>query len=55
VDRRTADLQNPAGSITPGKLMELVVLDRDILSMKPAEMAVHVFMTVLGGQMVYPK
>jgi predicted amidohydrolase YtcJ len=42
------------GSITPGKLADLVVLDRDILAIDPMEIAdARVVMTVLGGQVVY--
>jgi predicted amidohydrolase YtcJ len=42
------------GSITPGKLADLVVLDRDILTIEPMEIAdAQVVMTVLGGQVVY--
>ncbi len=42
------------GSITPGKLADLVVLDRDIFEIDPRELKdVEVLMTVLGGQVVY--
>jgi len=42
------------GSITPGKLADLVVLDRDILAVEPSEIAeAQVVMTVLGGAVVY--
>jgi predicted amidohydrolase YtcJ len=42
------------GSITPGKLADLVVLDRDILAIEPMEIAeAQVVMTVLGGKEVY--
>ena len=42
------------GSITPGKLADLVVLDRDILAMEPMEIAeTEVVMTVLDGEVVY--
>jgi predicted amidohydrolase YtcJ len=44
------------GSITPGKLADLVVLDRDILAIEPAEIAkAQVLMTVFDGQVVYRK
>ena len=42
------------GSLTPGKLADLVVLDRDIFAVPPAEIAdARVDMTVVGGQIVY--
>jgi predicted amidohydrolase YtcJ len=49
---RQADL----GSITPGKLADLVVLDRDIRVIEPMEIAnVQIVMTVLGGQVVHER
>jgi hypothetical protein len=42
------------GSITPGKLADLVVLDRDIFAIEP--MGIHraqAVMTVFDGQVVY--
>jgi predicted amidohydrolase YtcJ len=46
--------ENEKGSITAGKLADLVVLSDDILSMDPAGIgAVKVEMTVLGGRLVY--
>ncbi len=42
------------GSITPGKLADLVVLDRDIFAIEPIEIAeTQVLMTVFDGQIVY--
>jgi hypothetical protein len=42
------------GSISPGKLADLVVLDRDILAIEPGEIAdTQVRMTVLDGEVVY--
>jgi predicted amidohydrolase YtcJ len=42
------------GSITPGKLADLVVLDRDIFTIEPMEIAqTQVVMTILGGKVVY--
>ena len=42
------------GSITPGKLADLVVLDRDIFTVEPMEIAhTQVVMTIFGGQVVY--
>jgi predicted amidohydrolase YtcJ len=47
---RQADL----GSITPGKLADLVVLDRDIFGIEAPEIAgAQVVLTVLDGQVVY--
>ena len=42
------------GSITPGKLADLIVLDRDIFAIDPMEIATaQVVMTVFDGQVVY--
>jgi predicted amidohydrolase YtcJ len=42
------------GSLTPGKLADLVVLDRDLFDIPPAEIAdTRVDMTVVGGQIVH--
>jgi len=42
------------GSITPGKLADLVVLDRDIFTVDPTEIAqTQVVMTVFDGRVVY--
>ncbi len=50
VTGRQADL----GSITPGKLADLAVLDRDPFALGPLEIAgVQVTMTVLNGEVVY--
>jgi len=44
------------GTITPGKLADLVILDRDILNIDPAEIEkVKVRMTVVDGRVVYEK
>ena len=44
------------GSIAPGKLADLVVLDRDIFSIPPEEIdRVAVRMTVFGGRVIYGK
>jgi predicted amidohydrolase YtcJ len=46
--------ENMKGSISPGKLADLVVLSRDIFSVPPREILdTHVVMTVLGGMVVY--
>jgi hypothetical protein len=42
------------GSLSPGKLADLVVLDRDIFSVPPAEIVeTQVVMTILGGDAVH--
>jgi hypothetical protein len=44
------------GSITPGKLADLAVLDRDIFAIVPMEIAqTQVVMTVFDGQVVYQR
>ena len=46
--------QDRLGTITPGKLADLVVLDRDLFAVEPAEIAdVRVVMTILDRQVVY--
>ncbi len=52
VSGREAEL----GSITPGKLADLVVLDRDIFAIPPGDIAeTAVTMTVFDGQVVYER
>jgi predicted amidohydrolase YtcJ len=42
------------GTITPGKLADLVILDRDIFKSPPTEIEkTRVQMTILGGEVVY--
>jgi predicted amidohydrolase YtcJ len=44
------------GSIEPGKLADMVVLDRDILSVPPEEIkSVQVETTIVGGTVVYQR
>lgn len=46
--------ENVKGSIAPGKLADLVVLDRDIFAMNPAELdQVDVTLTVVDGRIAY--
>jgi predicted amidohydrolase YtcJ len=46
--------ENVKGSITPGKLADLVVLSRDIFKIDPVEIEnVRVRMTITGGRVVY--
>jgi len=42
------------GTITPGKLADLVVLDRDIYTLPPSEIdQARVLVTILGGRIIY--
>nr|WP_299913441.1 amidohydrolase [Sphingomonas bacterium] len=42
------------GSITPGKLADIVILSRDILTIPPADLtSARVLFTILGGKIVY--
>jgi hypothetical protein len=44
------------GSITPGKLADLIVLDRDIFAVEPMEIAqAQVMVTVFDGRVVYER
>jgi predicted amidohydrolase YtcJ len=44
------------GSITPGKMADLIVLDRDIFAVEPIEIAqAQVVMTIFDGQVVHNK
>jgi predicted amidohydrolase YtcJ len=44
------------GSITSGKLADLIVLDRDIFAIEPMEIAqTQVVMTIIDGQVVYER
>jgi predicted amidohydrolase YtcJ len=44
------------GSLTPRKLADLVVLDRDIFAIDPSEICkAKVLATMIGGQMVYQR
>lgn len=48
--------ENVKGSITPGKLADLVMLSQDIFKIDPAEIEkVRVTMTITGGRVVYEK
>jgi predicted amidohydrolase YtcJ len=48
--------ENQKGSITPGKLADLVVLSADIFALKPDQIRdVKVEMTFLGGKLVFSK
>lgn len=44
------------GTLEPGKLADLVILDRDIFTMDPAEiMAARVVLTIMDGEVVYER
>ncbi|MGQ0560640.1 MAG: amidohydrolase family protein, partial [Gemmatimonadota bacterium] len=46
--------EDRAGSITPGKLADLVVLSKDIMTIPPEEiLSTSVELTILGGRIVY--
>jgi predicted amidohydrolase YtcJ len=46
--------ENAKGTITPGKLADLVILTEDIFKIDPAEIEkVHVRMTIMDGRVVY--
>jgi len=42
------------GSITPGKLADVVIIDRDIYTCDPTDIdKAHVVMTIMDGRVVY--
>jgi predicted amidohydrolase YtcJ len=44
------------GSITPGKLADLIVLEKDIYTIDPMEIAdTKIDMTIFDGQIVYQR
>ncbi len=48
--------ENMKGSITTGKLADLVVLSRDILTIDPTQLeGVEVELTIVGGRLIYQK
>jgi predicted amidohydrolase YtcJ len=48
--------EHDKGSITPGKMADLVVLSDDILTIDPVKIeGVGVVMTIVGGKTVYMK
>jgi predicted amidohydrolase YtcJ len=48
--------EGEAGSITPGKVADFVVLDQDIMTAAPERiLETRVLMTVLGGRVVYER
>jgi hypothetical protein len=50
------DREAELGSITPGKLADLIVLDRDIFAIEPTAIAqAQVVMTVFDGRVVYQR
>jgi predicted amidohydrolase YtcJ len=50
----TTHEENKKGSILPGQLADLVVLDKDVTSIDPQEItAVRVMMTIVGGKIAF--
>ena len=48
--------ENEKGSLEPGKLADMVVLDRDILTVDPLDIVnTRVLMTIVGGEVVYER
>ena len=48
--------EHDKGSVEPGKLADLIVVDRDPLSIKPDDLKnMTTLMTVINGQIVYEK
>jgi len=48
--------ENIKGSITPGKLADIVVLSKDILTMPDDEIPeTEVLYTIIGGEIVYQR
>jgi len=48
--------EDEKGSITPGKLADMIVLSADILTIAPADIRdIRVDLTILGGQIVYER
>jgi predicted amidohydrolase YtcJ len=48
--------ENIKGSMEPGKLADMVVLDRDILTIPPDELKeMKVDMTIVGGEVIYQR
>jgi len=51
---RAMNLQDAIGSIAPGKRADLILLDRDVLTVSPEEMReTQVLWTMVGGKVVY--
>jgi predicted amidohydrolase YtcJ len=51
---RASGTEDHSGSLSPGKFADLIVLDRDILSIDPTEIAeTHVRLAIVGGKIVH--
>lgn len=51
---RAMNLQDSLGSITPGKSADLILLDRDVLTISPEAMRdTKVLWTMVAGKIVY--
>ena len=48
--------EDEKGSLEPGKLADMVVLDRNILAVEPLDIInTKVLMTIVGGEVVYER
>jgi hypothetical protein len=48
------NLEHSIGSITPGKRADLIVIDRDVLTVSPEEMRqAKIVWTMVGGKFVW--
>jgi len=49
-------METRKGTLEPGKLADIVVLDRNLLAISPSEiLRTHVLYTILGGRIIYSK
>ncbi|PWT86158.1 MAG: amidohydrolase, partial [Blastocatellia bacterium] len=49
-----AHLENDLGSLTPGKLADLIVVSRDVMRVSPKDiLSAKVTTTFIGGRIVY--
>jgi predicted amidohydrolase YtcJ len=49
-------METRKGTLEPGKLADIVVLDRNLLAIPPSEiLRTHVLYTIVGGRIIYSK